>query len=87
MDQGELRLRHFDKFSDTNTDELSKNDLVTLYSEYYDHQLTVKITHSHGNEFGGDVVNISDKDPMIAERDIIHFKPEHIQCIEKQSAA
>ncbi|MFB6345297.1 MAG: hypothetical protein ABEK50_05945 [bacterium] len=81
MDQGELQLRKSDAMRNMTADDLDKDDEVELYSEYYNQAFTVKITHKHGEELGGDIVDTMVDDPMLGERDIIHFRPSHIQEI------
>lgn len=85
MDQGELRLRKFDK-ADVGT--VRADDKVKLYSEYYDQVFTVEVTHRHGEELGGDIVDIPDEDPMLGKGDIIHFRPAHVlEILPKSSLA
>lgn len=86
MDQGALRLKESSDMEEMDAADLQLHDEVKLYSEYYDQEFTVEITHRHGQELGGDVVRTSDDDPMLGERDIIHFRPSHIQEIIPKSS-
>jgi len=82
MNERKLRLREGSDLSGINAEDLHQHDRVNLYSEYYEQAFTVEITHKHGEEFGGDVVETTVEDPMIGKRDIIHFRPQHVQSIE-----
>lgn len=83
MDEGELQLRDSDESFVEGASDISKSDEVGLYSEYYDQSFTVKVTHKHGEKIGGDVVDTEIDDPMLGKRDIIHFKPKHVQSLQK----
>lgn len=87
MDQGELRLEKSDAMEDMMAEDVRVDDEVKLYSKYYDQEFTVRVTHKHGEELGGDIVSTSDEDPMLGKRDIIHFRPDHIQEILPTSAS
>lgn len=79
MNETSLELRNADETGGIAT-AYKVGQTVKLFSDYYDTELPVKITHNHDGEIGGTLVgNITD--PMLGYGDHIHFQPKHVMDV------
>lgn len=71
----DLDLRSGD--ADWTVSDFSPGDLVTLYSETLDCELTVKVTHPEAGNLGGNLGE-SPSSPHLEQGDHLHFEPANV---------
>lgn len=72
-----LNLKTRSEQREWNPKDLTIGDEVILYSDSFECELTVEVTHRGNDEYGGNLAS-NPHLPMIEKGDHVHFKLRHI---------